>query len=97
MLETVVETFDDEYALGSANYPLGISKVEALALLGRRDQALSELRRLFEDGWRMSWQFYAQRTHHLDAVRDSDDFKSIVADIEADLRKQEREFDPASL
>ncbi len=97
LLETVVETFDDEYALGSANYPLGISKVEALALLGRRDQALLELRRLFEDGWRMSWQFYAQLTHHLDAIRDSDDYKSIVADIEADLRKQEREFDPALL
>jgi len=97
LLETVVETYDDKYTLGSANYPLGISKVEALALLGRPDQALSELRRLFDDGYRMSWQFYALLTRHLDAIRDSDEFKSIIADIEADLQRQRREFDPASL
>jgi TolB-like protein/Tfp pilus assembly protein PilF len=96
LLEAVVETFDDEYALGAANYPLGISKVEALALLGRHDEAVSELRRLVDDGWRMSWQFYAQRTHHLDAIRDSDEFKAIIADIELDLQRQKREFDPAS-
>lgn len=95
LLEAVVETFDAEYTLGSANFPLGISKVEALALLDRREQALSELRRLYEDGWRVSWKFYGLLSHHLDAIRDSDEFKSIIADIEADLQKQESEFDPA--
>ena len=97
LLETVIETFDAEYTLGSANYPLGISKVEALVLLGRHDEALSELRRLIDDGWRMSWQFNGLLTHHLDAVRDRSEFKSIMADIEADLRRQNRDFDPASL
>jgi TolB-like protein/Tfp pilus assembly protein PilF len=96
LLEAVVETFDAEYTLGSANYPLGISNVEALALLGRHDEALSELRRLVDDGWRVSWQFHALLTHHLDAIRDSSEFKSIVADIEADLRRQHREFEPPS-
>lgn len=97
LLETVVQTYDEEYTLGSANFPLGISKVEALALLGRRDEAVSELRRLVDDGWRMNWQFYGLLTHHLDAIRDSDDFKLIIADIEADMERQNREFEPASL
>ena len=97
MLETVVETFDAEYTLGSANYPLGISKAEALALLGRHDEALLELRRLVDDGWRMNWQFHGLLSHHLDAIRDRDEFKEIMADIEADLQRQNREFDPPSL
>lgn len=96
LLETVVETFDAEYTLGSANYPLGISKVEALTLLGRHDAALSELRRLVDDGWRVSWRFHGLLTHHLDAIRGTDEFKSIMADIEADLQRQKREFDPSS-
>jgi tetratricopeptide (TPR) repeat protein len=97
LLETVVATFDAEYTLGSANFPLGISKVEALALLGRHDEALSELRRLVDDGWRVNWQFHGLMTHHLDAIRDRTEFKSIMADIETDLQKQHREFDPSSL
>jgi TolB-like protein/Flp pilus assembly protein TadD len=97
LLNAVVETFDAEYTLGSANYPLGISKVEALALLGRDDEALSELRRLVDDGWRVSWQFHGLLTHHLDAIRDRDEFKKIMADIEADLQRQNSEFDPSSL
>jgi len=97
ILETVVQAFDDEYALGSANFPLGITKVEALTLLGRNDEALSELRRLVDDGWRISWQFYGLMTHHLDAIRDSDEFKSIIAAIEEDLQRQRREFEPAAL
>lgn len=97
LLEAVVETYDAEYTLGSANYPLGISKVEALALLGRHDEALSELRRLVDDGWRVSWQFHALLTHHLDAIRSRSEFKSIIADIEADLERQHREFESSSL
>ena len=97
LLEMVVETFDAEYTLGSANYPLGISKVEALALLGHHEEALSELRRLVDDGWRVSWRFHGLLTHHLDAIRDTSEFKSIIADIEADLQRQNREFVPPSL
>jgi tetratricopeptide (TPR) repeat protein len=97
LLESVVETFDAEYTLGSANFPLGISKVEALTLLGRHDEALSELRRLVDDGWRVSWRFYGLLTHHLDAIRDTNEFKAIMADIERDLQRQHREFVPPSL
>ncbi len=97
LLETVVDAFDAEYTLGAANYPLGVSKVESLALLGRPDEALSELRRLFEDGWRMSWRFYTQLTHHMDAIRDNTEFQAIVADIEADLQRQRQDFDPTLL
>jgi TolB-like protein/Flp pilus assembly protein TadD len=97
LLGSVVETFDAEYTLGSANYPLGISKVEALALLERHDEALEELRRLVDDGWRVSWRFHGLLTHHLDGIRDKNEFKSIMAELEADLERQKREFDPATL
>lgn len=97
LLEKVVEVYDAEYTLGSANYPLGISKVEALALLGHGNEAVTALRKLVDDGWRMRWRFDTQMTKHLDSIRDDTEFTSIVADIEADLENQAREFDPASL
>jgi TolB-like protein/Flp pilus assembly protein TadD len=97
LLNTIIDVFDAEYTLGSANYPLGISKVEALALLGRPSEALSELRRLQQDGWRMRWQWDSGLTQHLSSIRDNVEFREIVAEIEADLLQQEREFDPASL
>ena len=97
LLNTIIDVFDAEYTLGSANYPLGISKVEALALLDRPSEALSELRRLQQDGWRMRWQWDTGLTQHLNSIRDNLEFREIVAEIEADLLQQEREFDPTSL
>jgi TolB-like protein/Flp pilus assembly protein TadD len=97
LLQRVIEVFDGEYTLGSANYPLGISKVEALALLGRGDEALVELRKLFDDGWRMRWQFDTQLTRHLDSIRDHAEFEALIADIRADLQEQAREFESSAL
>ncbi|MBT8066197.1 MAG: hypothetical protein KJO09_03070 [Gammaproteobacteria bacterium] len=97
LLEIVIDVFDTEYTLGSANYPLGISKVEALALLGRTDEALSAFRKLYEDGWRMRWQMDGELTQHLNSIRDAAEFRAIMADIEADIGAQERDFDPTSL
>lgn len=97
LLEKIIETYDAEYTLGSANYPLGISKVEALALLGRSDEALSELQKLFDDGWRMRWRFDLELTRHLASIRERVEFQAVVAEIKADLEKQEREFDSVSL
>jgi TolB-like protein/Tfp pilus assembly protein PilF len=97
LLEDVVRVYDAEYTLGSANYPLGISKVEALALLGRGDQALEALRQLVDDGWRMRWQFDLRMTQHLKSLRDRPEFAAIVATIKADLEQQAREFDATKL
>lgn len=56
-----------------------------------------ELRRLYVDGWRMRGQLGTGPTHHRNSIRDSAEFRAIVADIEADLLQQEREFDATSL
>lgn len=97
LLEEVVRIYDAEYALGAANYPLGISKVEALALLGKSDEALQDLRGLVDDGWRMRWRFDLLITQHLKSIRDRPEFEAIVETIEADLEQQAREFDAAAL
>lgn len=97
LLEDVVRVYDAEYTLGAANYPLGISKVEALALLGRSDEALQALSKLVADGWRMRWRFDLLMTQHLASIRERPEFAAIVETIEADLQQQAREFDATAL
>lgn len=80
--------YDADYARGAANFPLGIAKVDALALLGQDAAALTELQRLVDDGWRMRWQWDTLMNPNLASLRDASDFKAIIARIEADIRRQ---------
>lgn len=45
----------------------------------------------------MRWQLGTGLTQHRNSIRDSAEFRAIVADIEADLLQREREFDATSL
>lgn len=88
LLKETVAAWDDLYTLGSANYPLGIAIVDALALLGQEEAAVSKLRELYEDGWRVSWQFNTMQNPNHEALRDNEDYLAILSDVEADLQKQ---------
>ncbi len=92
LLHATIDTYDREYTLGSANFPLGIAIVDALALLGRDDEAIAKLRELFNDGWRMIWQFDTMLNRNHDSLRDNDAYKAILEDIRADLRAQASEL-----
>ena len=88
LLKETIAAWDDLYTLGSANYPLGIAIVDALALLGQEEAAVSKLRELYEDGWRVSWQFNTLQNPNHEALRDNEDYLAILGDVEADLQKQ---------
>ena len=45
----------------------------------------------------MRWQMDGELTQHLNSIRDAAEFRAIMADIEADIGAQERDFDPTSL
>ena len=92
LLHVTINTYNREYTLGSANFPLGIAIVDALALLGRDDEAIAKLRELFNDGWRTIWQFDTMLNRNHDSLRDNDAYKAILEDIRADLRAQASEL-----
>ena len=92
VLLAVIDVYDREYKRGAANYPLGITKVDALALLGRDDAALAELQKLVDDGWRMRWRWDTLMNPNLASLHDDPRFRRITDAIAADIERQKREF-----
>ncbi len=88
LLNAIVRRYDELYARGSANYPLGIAKVEALVLLGQSEEAISALRELVDDGWRISWRWNTEFNPNLASLQGDLQYQAIVNDIEADIAAQ---------
>lgn len=78
--------------LGSQGF--GIRDVEALALSGRRDEALARLREAVDSGWRSPWPrqgWTLADDPFLAGVGDDARFRAIVAEVDADIaRMRER-------
>ena len=68
----------------SYGYYYGVLGAELLALDGRADEALEELRRAVDSGWRFQWRF-ALSSEGFHAVRDRPEFKELVETLEADM------------
>ena len=94
VLGAVIADYDDEYVRGASNWPMGIAKAEALALLGRHDEAITELQRVVDDGWRVLWQWDTTFNRNFDSLRDDHRFKEIVEFLENDVAEQVRNFNP---
>ena len=92
ILEEVIVRYDDLYVVGAANWPLGAAKAQALALLNRPDDALRELSRIAEDGWRMRWRFNTELNPSFDSIRSRPRFMDLLASIERDLEAQRQAF-----
>jgi len=88
LLEKVVSTYDENYVRGAANYPLGIAKVDALALLGRKDEALVTMRQLIDDGWRLIWRWSTVYNPNHESLRGDPIYESMLTEIEHDLARQ---------
>ncbi len=91
----------DAYLIYVASRPrlgflgVGIGDVEALALSGKRDEALARLREAVDAGWRSpspglgGWTL--AEDPYLDTLRDDVRFRAIVAEVDADIaRMRER-------
>jgi TolB-like protein/tetratricopeptide (TPR) repeat protein len=92
LLAAVIEKYEEEYVIGAANYPMGIAGAEALALLGRNEDAISELQRVVDDGWRLLWQWDTLHNRNFDGLRDDPRFDEIIAFLQNDLAEQVRQF-----
>lgn len=97
LLERVVTAYDANYIRGAANYPMGIAKVDALALLGRHDEALAAMRQLIDDGWRMIWRWSTVYNPNHDSLRGDERYRTMLAEIEGDLAGQVENFSGVGL
>jgi len=88
LLAKVIKLYDDTYSPGSANFPLGVAKAEALALQGNGDAAVAELQRVIDDGWRLLWKWNTTYNHNFESLHDRADFQALVAFIESDMARQ---------
>jgi TolB-like protein/tetratricopeptide (TPR) repeat protein len=92
ILTAYLEYIGDRPRLGLKGY--GIADVEALALLGRRDEALTRLREAVDVGWRSTWPrrgWHLADDPYLTGLRDDARFRAIVAEVDADIaRMRER-------
>jgi TolB-like protein/DNA-binding winged helix-turn-helix (wHTH) protein len=66
---------------GYAHYGLDSLRAESLALRGQPDEAMRSLRRAVTRGWRHAWR--AQTEPFLAPLRDRDDFKALIKEVEA--------------
>jgi TolB-like protein/Tfp pilus assembly protein PilF len=64
----------------------------ALALRGRKPEALAALRAAERAGWRSDWRLYRDLDPAFDSIRDDPEFKVIFEDIERDMARQRAEL-----
>ncbi len=60
------------------------------ALGGNKQEALSSLRKAIDLGWRESWRMVRAPT--LELLRDTPEFKEMMAEVEADIARQRRQL-----
>jgi tetratricopeptide (TPR) repeat protein len=98
VLQAYLEYIAARPRLGIKGY--GIADAEALALLGRRDEALSRLRAAVDAGWRTAWGrngWNLADDPYLTAIHEDARFRAIQAEVEADVgRMRERSMQAES-
>ena len=68
----------------------GWGNARTYALLGRRDEALAELQRGVDAGWRMDWRYAFDHDPIFASLRDEPDFAAMRAEIATDMAEQLR-------
>lgn len=70
-----------------------MAKAEALALLGRSDEAIRSLGRVVVDGWRLMWRWDTEFNRNFDSIREEPEFHALREEIGADLAAQVAAFE----
>jgi TolB-like protein/Tfp pilus assembly protein PilF len=89
LLEAAIEVYEQPYSVaGPQNFHQVPLKAEALALLGRNEEALDELERIINSGWRFNWRWTTDLNASFNGVRDTAEFKSLVQRLATDIAEQ---------
>ena len=89
LLGAVLKFYDQPWATaGSVRALLVPARAEALAILGDDQGALTELRRIIDNGWRLSWRWETDLNPNFNGIRETPEFQQIVSELEADMAKQ---------
>jgi TolB-like protein/Flp pilus assembly protein TadD len=88
LLKVIVQRYDELYVRGSANYPMGIAKVDALALLGQEKAAITDLQQKVDDGFRMMWRWNTELNPNQDSLRENPEYRAIIDWLRADMASQ---------
>lgn len=91
LLQRVVAAYcEPGFTSGSARTVILPVRAEALALLGDREAALTELDRVVAAGWRIQWRWETDLNANFITLRDAPGFRRIIARIETDVAEQRR-------
>ena len=93
LLQAVITAFDQPYfATGSYVSWIVPAKAQALALLGRHEEAIAELQRIVDRGWRISWQWDTDLNPNFDSLRDDPRYQAIVDFLRDDAEAQRQQY-----
>ena len=90
LLQTVIGVYEVPYAVSEAWMITG--KAQALALMGEKQAALSELRRQVDNGWRSSWRWDTELNPNFESLREEPEFQAIVEFLRTDMARQYEEL-----
>ena len=89
LLTAVFEFCDHPWSTSGATRSwLVPARAEALAILGDDRAALTELRRIIDKGWRLSWRWETDLNPNFNGIRETPEFQSMLKELEADMAEQ---------
>lgn len=89
LLQSVIAAFEVPYAV-SEDWML-TGKAQALALLGKKQAAVTELRRRVDNGWRTLWRWDTELNPNFESLWDDPEFQAIIEFLRADMARQYKE------
>jgi TolB-like protein/Flp pilus assembly protein TadD len=89
LLDAVFEFYDQPWSTsGTLRAWLVPARAEALAILGDDQGALTELRRIIDKGWRLSWRWETDLNPNFNGIQETAEFQTMVSELETDVVEQ---------
>jgi len=86
LLQAVIAAYEKPYTV--TDTWLAPGKAHALALLGKKQAALKELRHQVDKGWRLLWLWNSELNPNFESLRDDPEFQAIVDFLRTDMARQ---------
>ena len=90
LLQAAVVVYEEPYRLAALWQSTG--KAQALAMLGEKQAALNELRKLVDNGWRTFWRWDTELNPNFNSLHDDPEFQSIVEFLRTDMTRQREDL-----